>query len=76
MARIPGGRVTIIVTALMGIVTTVASMIVSFVPPPDEEHPTVAVIKIGGLTSVLLLSGAALYAMGSSRTSRRVALLQ
>ena len=76
MARIPGGRVTIVMTALMGIVTTVASMIVSFVPPPDEEHPTVAVIKIGGLTAALLLSVAALYAMGSSRTSRRVALLQ
>lgn len=73
-ARIPGGRLTIVVIALIGIATTIASMGISFVPPPDEEHPILAVIKIGGLTAVLLLGGAALYVAGSIRARRRVAL--
>ena len=73
-ARIPGGRPAIVVIALVGIATTVASMVISFVPPPDEEHPILAVAKIGGLTTVLLLGGAALYAAGSSRARRQVAL--
>jgi amino acid transporter len=65
--RIPGGRLTIVVVGLIGIATTIASMAISFVPPPDEEHPLLAVVKIGGLTAVLLLGGAALYAAGSMR---------
>ena len=56
-ARIPGGRLTIIVIALIGIATTIASMAISFVPPPDEENPILAVVKIGGLTAVLILGG-------------------
>jgi amino acid transporter len=66
--RIPGGRLTIVVIALIGIATTMASMAISFVPPPDEVHPILAVVKIGGLTAVLLLGGAALYAAGSRRS--------
>jgi glutamate:GABA antiporter len=69
-ARIPGGRLTIVVIALIGIATTLASMAISFVPPPDEEHPILAVAKIGGLTAVLLLGGAALYAAGRIRARR------
>jgi hypothetical protein len=69
-ARIPGGRLTIVVISLIGIATTLASMAISFVPPPDEEHPILAVAKIGGLTAVLLLGGAALYAAGSIRARR------
>jgi amino acid transporter len=71
---IPGGRATIVAVALIGIATTIASMAVSFVPPPDEEHPILAVVKIGGLTAVLLVGGAALYAAGSFRARRQVAL--
>jgi len=73
-ARIPGGRPTIVVIAVLGLATTVASMVISFVPPPDEEHPTLAVVKIAGLTAVLLIGGAALYAAGSVRTRRQKAL--
>jgi amino acid transporter len=71
--RIPGGRLTIVATSLIGISTTIASMVISFVPPPDEEHPLLAVVKVGGLTAALLLGGAALYAAGSIRARRQVA---
>jgi amino acid transporter len=66
-SRIPGGRVTVVAIALIGIATTVASMVISFVPPPDEEHPMLAVLKIAGITTVLLLAGAAVYAAGQRR---------
>jgi amino acid transporter len=66
-SRIPGGRVTVVAIALIGIATTVASMAISFVPPPDEEHPMLAVLKIAGFATVLLLGGAGVYAAGSLR---------
>jgi amino acid transporter len=66
-SRIPGGRVTVVATSLIGIATTLASMVISFVPPPDEEHPMLAVLKIAGFTTVLLLGGAGVYAAGSLR---------
>ena len=65
--RIPGGRPTVVAIALLGIATTMASMAISFVPPPDEMHPTLAVLKIAGLTTVVLLGGAAVYAVGAAR---------
>jgi amino acid transporter len=73
-ARIPGGRPTVVVIALIGIATTLASMVISFVQPPEEEHPGLAVLKIGGLTAALLLGGAFLYAAGTVRARRRLAL--
>lgn len=72
-ARIPGGRSLVVLVALLGLVTCVVSMLISFIPPPDEERPTLAVIKIAGLTGILLLGGAALYFKGRSRIENRVA---
>jgi fluoride ion exporter CrcB/FEX len=71
--RIRGGRVTVVATALLGSVTTLASMMLSFVPPPEEENPTSAVLKVAVTTGALLLGGAAVYVIGSLR-ARRAAL--
>jgi amino acid transporter len=71
--RIRGGRITVIATALLGSVTTLASMMLSFVPPPEEENPTSAVLKVAVTTGALLLGGAAVYVIGSLR-ARRAAL--
>jgi amino acid transporter len=72
-SRIPGGRPVLVAIALLGIATTVASMAISFVPPPEEEHPTLSILKVAGLTTVLFLGGAALYAIGAIRARRRLA---
>jgi glutamate:GABA antiporter len=72
-SRIFGGRPTVVVTALIGIATSIASMAVSFVPPPEEGAPLLAVIKIGGLTAALLIGGIVLYVVGSIRARRGVA---
>ncbi len=74
-ARIPGGRVTVIVTALFGLATTVAAMVLAFVPPPDEAHPRIAVLKIAGVTATLLLVGIAVYLAGTARARRLAARL-
>jgi hypothetical protein len=71
--RIPGGRPTLVATAWLGIATTLASMAISFVPPPEEQHPTLSILKVAGLTTVLLLGGSALYAAGTIRARRRLA---
>jgi amino acid transporter len=71
--RIPGGRPTLVGIALLGIATTAASMAISFVPPPEEEHPMLSILKVAGLTTVLLLGGSALYAVGALRARRRPA---
>jgi hypothetical protein len=70
--RIPGGRPTVVAIALLGIAMTVASMVISFVPPPDEERPMLAVLKVAGLTTALLLGGAAVYVVGTLRARRRL----
>jgi glutamate:GABA antiporter len=70
--RLPGGRVTLIVLAILGFVTTAASMTLAFLPPPEESNPTLAILKVAGLTAALLVSGAMIYVVGSAR-ARRVA---
>lgn len=61
--RMPGGRVTVSVLALVGLLTTLVCMVLALLPPPGESGPLVAG-KVVGLTLVLLLAGAAVYARG------------
>ena len=48
-----------------------ASIVVAFIPPPEEEHPAMAVFKVACMTGVLLLVGASLYGIGSLRARRQ-----
>jgi glutamate:GABA antiporter len=70
-SRIWGGRPVLVCVALIGLTATVGSIIVAFIPPPDEEHPTMAVLKVAGVTAVLLLMGASLYGIGTLRARRQ-----
>jgi len=69
-ARIPGGRVTVVTLALIGLATTVGAMALAFVPPADEVNPALAAFKIAGMTAVLLLAGAIIYFVGRARARR------
>ena len=69
-ARIPGGRATVIVMGLLGLATTLVSIALAFLPPPDEQHRALAVFKVAGLTCAVLLSGATVYALGRMRLRR------
>jgi amino acid transporter len=68
--RLPGGRGTLIVLAIVGFATTAASMTLAFLPPPEESNPPLAILKIAGLTTALLGSGALIYVVGSARARR------
>src|SRR6516165_1810609 len=69
-ARIRGGRVTVIALAALGLLTTLISIALCFIPPADERNPALAVVKVAGMTAVQLLLGAALYAAGRARARR------
>jgi hypothetical protein len=40
------------------------------VPAPDEPNPTLEVLKVAGITAVLLVGGTALYVIGNARAPR------
>ncbi len=69
-ARIPGGRITIVAMALIGLATTLAAIGLAFVPSSEEPNPGLAALKVVGMTAVLLLTGAAIYAAGRARARR------
>ncbi len=68
--RIPGGRVTVVVMALIGLATTLAAIAMAFVPSSEETNPGLAALKVAGMTAVLLLTGAAIYLTGRTRARR------
>jgi amino acid transporter len=73
--RIPGGRLTVVAMASIGLATTLGAIALGFVPSRDEENPAIAVLKVAGTTSTLLLAGAAVYFAGSARARRRARLM-
>jgi hypothetical protein len=62
--------VTVIALAALGLLTTLISIALCFIPPADERNPALAVGKVAGMTTLLLLLGAALYAAGRARARR------
>jgi amino acid transporter len=67
--RVPGGRFTVTAMALVGLLTTVVSMFLTLLPPPDDPAGLLTVGKVGGLTLVLLLAGAGLFVRGRTRAA-------
>ena len=57
--------------ALAGLLATVGSIVVALVPPPEEGHPAIAVLKVAGTSVVLVTVGALLYGIGNLRASRQ-----
>jgi glutamate:GABA antiporter len=69
-ARIPGGRITVRVFAVIGILTTTLAIALSLVPRADEPDKFLAASKVIGLTALLLGGGAAVYWNGMRRRAR------
>jgi hypothetical protein len=51
-------------------------VVVAFVPPPEEGRPAVAVLKVAGMTGILLVLGASLYGIGNLRARRKSATVR
>jgi len=69
-ARIPGGRNTVRLFAVIGILTTTLAIALSLVPRADEPDKVLAASKVIGLTALLLGGGAAVYWSGMRRRAR------
>ena len=68
--RIPGGRRVAYVVGAIGFVTSGLTIVLSLIPPSEEPHKVLAVMKIVMATVVLLGIGASLYYLGRARAQR------
>ncbi len=68
--RVPGGRPVAYVLAVVGFVTTLFTIALSVLPPPDEPNKPLAVFKIVGGCGALLLIGVGLYWAGKRRVQQ------
>jgi amino acid transporter len=68
--RIPGGRLTVVACSLVGLGTTLGAIGLAMVPPPDEVDPALSVLKVVGMSALLLFAGTAVYLSGKARARR------
>ena len=65
--RVPGGKPVARLVALVGLMTTTFTIAISLLPPPDEPNKILAVVKIVGLSGILVGMGAWIYWSGKRR---------
>jgi len=65
--RIPGGSTGVAILGVVGLVTTLGSIFLSLVPAEDNPSPGLAVVKVLGLTIVMVALGVAVYVRGRRR---------
>ncbi len=61
---IPGGKWTVSGAALVGLVTTFSAIVFAGFPADDDPNKLLAVVKVIGLTAMMLLAGVAIYLAG------------
>jgi glutamate:GABA antiporter len=66
--RIPGGSRGVALLGAVGLLTTVASIVLSLFPAEDDPNKVLAVVKVLGLTLAMVGLGIAVYARGRRRT--------
>jgi len=69
--RVPGGRPVALALATIGFLSTAATIVFSVFPAPGDPHKVAAVAKVLISTTVLILSGVAVFAL--ARCKRRSA---
>jgi len=71
--RVPGGKRVAIPLAMLGLITTSITICLSVLPSENETNKSLAVVKVVGMTVVLLGAGVAIYAVGKRRQARILA---
>jgi len=71
--RIPGGRPAAFALGVLGFTTTLATIAFSVIPADDEPRKVLAVVKIVGLTALLLAIGVIAFAWGKSHAAKNPA---
>jgi amino acid transporter len=62
--RVPGGRGVAVMMGGIGFTTTLISIGLALVPPPDATDRTFAVLKVVGMSTLLVVAGIVLYGIG------------
>jgi amino acid transporter len=70
VVRIPGGKPIAMALGIVGFLGTLLVIVGSSIPDPGEPNKALAVVKIFGLTAVLLGGGAIAYWLGKRRAAR------
>jgi amino acid transporter len=65
--RVPGGRPVALALALVGFVSTAATIVLAVFPPDEEPHKAVAVAKVLTATLVLVGSGVVVFLIGERK---------
>jgi amino acid transporter len=68
--RIPGGAATIFVAACIGLATTLVAIVFAGFPAANDPNKTLAVVKVVGLTVLVLAAGLAIYMRGRRNALR------
>jgi amino acid transporter len=68
--RVPGGKPVAWVISVIGFLTTTLTIVLSLIPQPDEPNKLLSVIKVVGLTGLLLAVGVWIYWAGKRRARR------
>ena len=68
--RVPGGKPVAILLALIGLLSTIATIGLSVIPADDEPNKPLAIFKTVGLTALLIAVGMIVYALGKRRQTR------
>jgi glutamate:GABA antiporter len=59
--RVPGGKPVARLVAIVGLLTTIVTIAISVLPPPDEPNKPLAIVKIVGLSGLLVLIGVGIF---------------
>jgi len=65
--RTPGGRPVAVLLGSLGFFTVVTSIILACLPPAEDPAPLLAVVKVIGLSSLLVAVGVVLFFVGRRR---------
>jgi amino acid transporter len=70
VTRVPGGKPVAILCGALGLITSLISIVLATIPPEDDPNPGRYVVKVVGLTVLLVVSGVVTYLLGTSRRRR------
>lgn len=68
--RVPGGKPVAILLGALGFATSLISILLAAMPPDGEANPGRYVLKVVGLSVLLVVAGAGTYALGNAKKRR------
>ncbi|UWZ82193.1 APC family permease [Occallatibacter riparius] len=68
--RVPGGKPVAIMLAIIGIISTSATIVLSVIPSADEPNKPLAVLKVVGGSGILIGAGVLIFLIGRMRMRR------